>query len=56
MPKPQREEERRFFSTTAVFGSRCIECKEYIVEGDQIVYDAKDKVAYCEGCGADLED
>jgi hypothetical protein len=39
---------------TARFSQRCVECKELICEGDRMVWDPKDRKAYCEFCGDEV--
>lgn len=34
--------------------SRCSECCELIYEGDSIVWDIKERKAYCKECGEEL--
>jgi RNase P subunit RPR2 len=34
--------------------SKCSECEEPIYEGDSIVWDIKERKAYCKECGEEL--
>lgn len=45
----------RFIPMDARFNSKCRECEEDILEGDPIIYDTKEKKAYCVPCGKELQ-
>lgn len=38
------------------YHSRCTECHEVIDEGDRMLYDFKERKAYCADCGKEVED
>jgi hypothetical protein len=47
----QNLNEDRFIQMEARYDGHCAECEEDIVEGDPIVWDIKERKAYCETCG-----
>ena len=41
--------------TNSKFNQQCRECRDSIEEGDRIVYDPKERKAYCKSCGVEVE-
>lgn len=46
-----QEPNDRYIKMRAKYSGKCAECGDRIYEDDSIVWDTKEKKAYCESCG-----